>query len=69
LPYNCSKPDITSKDVLKLFDVEHRGGKADIQNQFVKRPVAEHCPNSKLERDYRRADAAIDQMVELLHAA
>jgi hypothetical protein len=38
-------------------------------SQFVKRPVAKHCPNSKLERAYSRADAAIDQIVELLHAA
>jgi hypothetical protein len=38
-------------------------------SQFVKRPAAEHCPNSKLERAYRRADAAIDHVVELIQAA
>jgi hypothetical protein len=38
-------------------------------SQFVKRPAAEHCPNSKLERAYRQADAAIDHVVELIQAA
>jgi hypothetical protein len=38
-------------------------------SQFVKRPASEHCPKSKLERAYRRADAAIDRVVELLHVA
>jgi hypothetical protein len=38
-------------------------------SQFVKRPALEHCPESKLERAYRRADAAIDHVVELVHAA
>jgi hypothetical protein len=38
-------------------------------SQFVKRPAPEHCPNSKLERAYHRADAAIDHVVELLHVA
>jgi len=38
-------------------------------SQFVRRPAAEHCPNSKLERAYRRADAAIDHVVELIQAA
>ena len=38
-------------------------------SQFVKRPALEHCPESNLERACRRADAAIDHVVELLHAA
>jgi hypothetical protein len=38
-------------------------------SQFVRRPAAEHCPKSKLEQAYRRADSAIDQVVELLHVA
>jgi hypothetical protein len=38
-------------------------------SQFVKRPVATHCPDSKLERAYRRADDAIDRVVDLLRAA
>jgi DNA-binding PadR family transcriptional regulator len=38
-------------------------------SQFVKRPASEHCPDSKLERVYRRADAAIDQIVQLVLAA
>jgi hypothetical protein len=38
-------------------------------SQFVKRPVTTHCPNSKLERAYRRADDAIDRVVDLLRAA
>jgi hypothetical protein len=38
-------------------------------SQFVKRPDPEHCPESKLERAYRRADSAIDHVVELLRAA
>lgn len=38
-------------------------------SQFVKRPDSAHCPDSKLERFYRRADAAIDQIVELVLAA
>ena len=38
-------------------------------SQFVKRPDSQLCPNSKLERAYRRADAAIDHIVELVRAA
>jgi len=38
-------------------------------SQFVKRPDSQRDPNSKLERAYRRADAAIDQVVALLRAA
>jgi hypothetical protein len=38
-------------------------------SQFVKRPGAGCSFNSKLERAYHRADAAIDQIVDLLHAA
>jgi hypothetical protein len=38
-------------------------------SQFVRRPVAEHYPKSKLEQAYRRADSAIDHVVELLHVA
>lgn len=37
-------------------------------SQFVLRPDPRHCPDSKLERAYRRADAAIDQIVELVRA-
>jgi len=36
---------------------------------FVKRPVPEPCQETKLERAYRRADAAIDHVIELLHVA
>jgi len=38
-------------------------------SQFVRRPTPEPCPESKLEQAYRRADAAIDRVVELLHVA
>lgn len=38
-------------------------------SQFVKRPDAGLCSDSKLERAYRRADAAIDEITQLLHAA
>jgi len=38
-------------------------------SQFVKRTDSQHCPDSKLERAYRRADSAIDHLVELLRAA
>ena len=38
-------------------------------SQFVKRPGSGHCLESKLERTYRRADAAIDRVVEVLPAA
>jgi DNA-binding PadR family transcriptional regulator len=38
-------------------------------SQFVRRPDPGHCPDSKLERLYRRADSAIDKIVELVRAA
>jgi hypothetical protein len=38
-------------------------------SQFVKRPDSSTTSHSKLERAYRRADAAIDQIVDLLNAA
>jgi hypothetical protein len=38
-------------------------------SQFVKRPDVKTISHSKLERAYRRADAAIDHIVDLLHAA
>ena len=38
-------------------------------SQFVKRTGSERCVESKLERAYRRADAAIDTLFELLRAA
>ena len=38
-------------------------------SQFVKRPTDTSNSGGKLELAYRRADAAIDQVVELLHAA
>ena len=38
-------------------------------SQFVKRTGSQHCVDSKLERAYRRTDAAIDHLVELLRAA
>lgn len=38
-------------------------------SQFVRRPNPQHCPNSKLERLYRRADSTIDKIVELVRAA
>jgi hypothetical protein len=38
-------------------------------SQFVRRPNSEHCPDSKLEHLYRRADSAIDKIVELVRAA
>ena len=38
-------------------------------SQFVRRHDAEHCPESELEQAYRRADTAIDQIVELVRAA
>jgi hypothetical protein len=38
-------------------------------SQFVKRTDPEHCAQSKLERAYRRTDAAIDNLVDLLRAA
>jgi hypothetical protein len=38
-------------------------------SQFVKRPDVKMTSHGKLERAYRRADAAIDQIVDLLQAA
>jgi len=38
-------------------------------SQFVKRPDAKITSHAKLERAYRRADAAIDNIVDLLQAA
>ena len=38
-------------------------------SQFVKRPDCNRRPASKLERAYRRADAAIDNIVKLVRAA
>ncbi len=38
-------------------------------SQFVRRPDARHCPESRLEKAYRRADAAIDTIVALVRAA
>ena len=38
-------------------------------SQFVKRTGSELCAESKLEQAYRRADAAIDHIFELLRAA
>ena len=38
-------------------------------SKFVKRPTDAYNAGGKLERAYYRADAAIDQVVELLRAA
>jgi len=38
-------------------------------SQFVRRPDSAHCPDSKLEQAYRRADSAIDQIVALVRTA
>ena len=38
-------------------------------SQFVKRPDAGLCSDSKIERAYHRADAAIDEITQLLRAA
>src|SRR5687767_13594442 len=38
-------------------------------SRFHHRPAAAHCPNSKLEAAYHKADAAIQNIVDLLAAA
>ncbi len=38
-------------------------------SQFVRRPNQQHGPDGKLERAYRRADAAIDKIVQIVRAA
>lgn len=65
--YGLSEKGIRVALLFSLFHQRIFGPLA--HSQFVRRPSSQHCPDSKLERAYRRADAAIDQIVSLVCAA
>jgi len=65
--YRLTEKGIRTALLFTLFHQRLFGPLA--HSQFVKRPHSQHCPDSKLERAYRRADAALDHIVELVRAA